>query len=361
MVDILSPIQIGPYQLPNRLIMSPMTRCRAGNGNVPGAMNATYYEQRASAGLIVTEATQISLQGVGYPNTPGIHSAEQVEGWKLVTNAVHAAGGHIFLQLWHVGRISHPSLQPDGVLPVAPSAVQPEGQAPTPEGMRPFVTPRALELGEIAQVVEQYGAAATNAKTAGFDGVEIHGANGYLIDQFLRDKTNRRTDAYGGSIANRARLLIEIAETLVAVWGAERVGVRLSPLNPFNDIADSTPAETFGYAVDQLSQLGLAFLDLVEGEADGGLVLNAAHFRSSWRQVLIANKGYDRARANALLASGGADAVAFGAPFLANPDLPDRFRHGAPLNQPDRSTFYGGGDAGYTDYPFLHSDLAATR
>jgi len=282
-----------------------------------------------------------------------------VQGWKEVTSAVHAAGGHIFLQLWHVGRISHPSLQPGGALPVAPSAVRPEGQAWTPDGFQPFVTPRALEPSEIEEIVEQYGVAGANAKAAGFDGVEIHAANGYLIDQFLRDKTNRRTDAYGGSIANRARFLIEVAETVVPVWGAERVGVRLSPLNPFNDIADSTPAETFGYAIDQLSRLRLAFLDLVEDQAVGVPALNAAHFRAFWRQVLIANRGYDLARANALLTSGAADAVAFGVPFLANPDLPERFRRGAPLNEPDRSTFYGGGESGYTDYPFLNSDLTA--
>jgi N-ethylmaleimide reductase len=359
MTDILTPIRVGPYDLPNRLVMSPMTRSRAGKGNVPGAINASYYAQRANAGLIISEATQISPQGVGYPNTPGIHSPEQVEGWKQVTSAVHAAGGHIFLQLWHVGRISHPSLQPDGALPVAPSAIRPEGQAWTPEGLRPFVTPRALELREIAQIVEQYGAAAANAKAAGFDGVETHGANGYLIDQFLRDKTNRRTDEYGGSIPNRARFLIEVAEALVSVWGAERVGVRLSPLNPFNDIADSTPAETFGYAVDQLSHLHLAFLDLVEDTPAEGPALNAQYFRPSWRRVLIANRGYDLARANALLANGGADAVAFGVPFLANPDLPERFRRGAPLNKPDPSTFYGGGEAGYTDYPSLKPELSA--
>jgi N-ethylmaleimide reductase len=359
MANILTPIRMGPYDLPNRVIMSPMTRNRAGKGNVPGAINASYYAQRSSAGLIVSEATQISPQGVGYPNTPGIHSVEQVEGWKLVTSAVHAAGCRIFLQLWHVGRISHPSLQPDGALPVAPSAVQPAGQAWTPEGMKPFVTPRALEFSEIAQIVEQYGAAAANAKAAGFDGVEIHGANGYLIDQFLRDKTNRRTDAYGGSIPNRARFLIEIAEALVPVWGGERIGVRLSPLNPFNDIADSTPAETFAYAIDQLSSLHLTFLDLVEDKPLEGPALDARYFRRWWQQVLIANRGYDLARANALLASGAADAVAFGVPFLANPDLPERFRRGASLNEPDRSTFYGGGEAGYTDYPFLNPEVAA--
>lgn len=351
-MNIFTPVQIGPYELPNRLIMAPMTRNRADLGNVPRAINAAYYAQRAGAGLIITEATQVSPQGVGYPNTPGIHSAAQVEGWKQVTEAVHAAGGRVFLQLWHVGRISHPSLQPDGELPVAPSAVRPEGQAWTAEGMKPYVTPRAFELREIPGIIEQYRAGAANARSAGFDGIEIHAANGYLIDQFLRDKTNQRRDAYGGSVPNRVRLLIEIAEALIEIWGQERVGVRLSPLNPFNDIADSTPAETFGYAIDQLNRFQLAFLDLVED----GTSLDARHFRRSWNQVLIANRGYDKERANALLAD-GADAVGFGVPFVANPDLPERFRRGAALNPPDRKTFYGGGEAGYTDYPFLEKEL----
>ena len=361
MVDILTPVRIGPYELPNRLVMSPMTRNRAGLGNAPTAINATYYAQRAGAGLIITEATQVSPQGVGYPNTPGIHSAEQVEGWKQVTHAVHSAGGRIFLQLWHVGRISHPSLQPGGALPVAPSAIRPEGQALTTEGLKPFATPRALELAEIAGIVDQYRAGAVNARTAGFDGVEIHAANGYLLDQFLRDKTNHRRDGYGGSIPNRARLLLEVAEALLDVWGPQRIGVRLSPLNSFNDIADSTPAETFGYAIDQLNRLHLAFLDLVEDKLAGSAPLDARYFRGSWSQALIANRGYDLERANALLAEGGADAVAFGVPFLANPDLPERFRRGAALNPPNRSTFYGGGQDGYTDYPFLDSELVAAR
>jgi N-ethylmaleimide reductase len=355
MTNILTPIRVGLNDLPNRLIMSPMTRNRADVGNVPTAINAAYYAQRASAGLIITEATQVAPQGLGYPNTPGIHSDAQVEGWTHVTQAVHDAGGRIFLQLWHVGRISHPALQPNGELPVAPSAVRPEGQAWTTEGMKPYVTPRALEPGEIQGIVEQYRTAGLNAQSAGFDGVEIHAANGYLLDQFLRDKTNQRTDEYGGSIPNRARLLIEIAEALIGVWGPERIGVRLSPLNPFNDIADTTPAETFGYAIDQLNRLRLAFLDVVED----GASLDARHFRPSWNQVLIANRGYDQERANALLASGGADAVAFGVPFLANPDLPERFRRGAALNPPNRKTFYGGGEAGYTDYPFLNLELVA--
>lgn len=360
MVNILSPIRIGPYELPNRVIMAPMTRSRAGEGNAPTELTATYYAQRSGAGLIISEATQISLQGVGYPFTPGIHSAAQVEAWKQVTTAVHARGSRIFLQLWHVGRISHPSLQEDGALPVAPSAVRPEGQAWTLQGMLPFVTPRALELAEIPGVIEDYRQAGVNAKKAGFDGVEIHAANGYLIDQFLRDKTNRRTDAYGGTVPNRARFLLEVAEALIGVWGAERVGVRVSPLNPRNDIFDSTPEETFGYAIRQLNALRLAFLDIVEDEANG-LRLDARYFRASWNQALIANREYTRERANALLAEGGADAVAFGTAFLANPDLPERFRRNAPLNEPDRATFYGGGAAGYIDYPALDREAAIAQ
>lgn len=360
MVNILSPIRIGPYDLPNRVIMAPMTRSRAGEGNAPTELAATYYTQRSSAGLIISEATQISPQGVGYPFTPGIHSPAQIEAWKQVTTAVHAQGSRIFLQLWHVGRISHPSLQPEGALPVAPSAIRPEGQAWTLQGMLPFVTPRALELSEIAGVIDDYRQAAANAKTAGFDGVEIHAANGYLIDQFLRDKTNRRTDAYGGSIPNRARFLLEVAEALIGVWGPERVGVRVSPLNPRNDIFDSAPAETFGYAVNQLNALRLAFLDIVEDEANG-LRLDARYFHASWKQVLIANREYTLERANALLAEGKADAVAFGTAFLANPDLPERFRRNAPLNVPNRATFYGGGAEGYTDYPALDREVAAAQ
>jgi len=354
-LDILSPFKLGPLQLPNRVVMAPMTRNRAGRGNAPGPLNATYYAQRVSAGLIITEATQISPQGVGYPGTPGIHSAEQVAGWKGVTEAVHAAGGRIFLQLWHVGRISHPSLQPDGALPVAPSAIAPAGQAMTLEGMKPFVTPRALESAEIAGIVEDYRRAARNARHAGFDGVELHGANGYLIDQFLRDGSNRRTDHYGGSTENRARLLIEAIEAMVAEWGAERVGVRLSPTNPFNDMVDSNPAATFATAVGELDRFGLAYLHIVEPAGSdpvgGGEAPDIRFFRTLWRGALMANKGYDLARANAVVQAGWADLVSFAVLFLANPDLPLRFRRGGPFNPPDRKTFYGGSAAGYTDYP----------
>jgi N-ethylmaleimide reductase len=356
-IDVFSPFRLGPLELPNRVVMAPMTRNRAGAGNAPSALNATYYEQRTGAGLIVSEATQISPEGVGYPGTPGIHSAEQVEGWKGVAAAVHGAGGRIFLQLWHVGRISHPSLQPDGALPVAPSAIAPTGAAWTLSGMLPFATPRALETSEMPRLVEDYRRAAANARQAGFDGVELHGANGYLIDQFLRDKSNLRTDRYGGSALNRARLLIEVTEALIGVWGNDRVGVRLSPTNPYNDVGDSNPAATFGTAVGELNKLGPAYLHIIEpGATDpvpAGEVPDIRFFRKLWRGPLIANKGYDLERANTVLHDGVADLVSFAALFIANPDLPERFRRGAAFNPPDRKTFYGGTAAGYTDYPAL--------
>jgi N-ethylmaleimide reductase len=356
-VDIFSPFRLGPLDLPNRVVMAPMTRNRAGPGNVPTALNATYYAQRAGAGLIVTEATQVSPQGVGYPGTPGIHSAEQGAGWKLVTEAVHAAGGRIFLQLWHVGRISHPSLQPGGSLPVAPSAIAPAGQAWTTNGMEAFVTPRALEADEIPGIVDDFRRGARNAREAGFDGVELHGANGYLIDQFLRDSTNKRTDRYGGSASNRTRFLIEVTEALIGEWGGERVGVRLSPTNPYNDIADSNPAATFSTAARELDRLGIAYLHIVEpGPGDPvatGEMPDIRFFRKIWRGPLVANKGYDLERANAVLRDGAADLVSFAALYLANPDLDQRFRRGGPFNPPDRKTFYGGAAKGYTDYPAL--------
>jgi len=354
--DIFSPFQLGPLRLANRVVMAPMTRNRAGPGNAPTALNATYYAQRAGAGLIVAEASQVSPQGLGYPGTPGIHSAEQVAGWKLVTRAVHDAGGRIFLQLWHVGRISHPSLQPGGALPVAPSSIAPAGQAWTLDGMKSYVTPRALDIAELPGIVAQYRDGAANAKAAGFDGVEVHAAHGYLLDQFLRDSTNRRSDGYGGSAANRARLLVEVMEAVAGVWGGERVGVHLSPTNlAFNDISDSNPAETFSTAVRTLDRLGLAYLHLVEpGPADPvgpGPRLDAAFFRPLWRGALVANKAYDLARANTVLRGGAADLVSFATLFIANPDLPERLRRGASLNAPDRKTYYGGGAKGYIEYP----------
>ncbi len=354
-LTLLTPARLGPYTLPNRMVMAPMTRCRAGEACVPAEMAATYYRQRASAGLIVTEATQVAPQGVGYPATPGIHTDEQVEGWKRVTAAVHEQGGRIFLQLWHVGRISHPSFQPGGALPVAPSAIAPEGTARTSEGAQPFVTPRALGLDEIPGVVQQFADGARRALEAGFDGVEIHGANGYLIDQFLRDGTNHRTDAYGGSIEKRARFLLEVMEAVVRVWGADRVGVRLSPLSPFNSMSDSDPEATFGHAAGELGKLGIAYLHAatlagVENPESREHRM-AALLRERFGGALILNGGYTRETGEALVAAGLADFVAFGALFLANPDLPERFAEGAPLNEPDRATFYGGDHRGYIDYP----------
>jgi N-ethylmaleimide reductase len=348
---LFQPIRIGELSLKNRLVMAPMTRNRANGNDAPHPLNARYYAQRASAGLIVTEASQISPQGKGYPGTPGCYSPEQVEGWRLVTNAVHARGGHIFLQLWHVGRISHPSLQPGGALPVAPSAIAPAGNAMTAAGPLPFVTPRALELAEIPGIVADFRRAAVNAEAAGFDGVELHGANGYLLDQFLRDSTNRRGDAYGGPVANRARLLLEVAEAVAGVLGAGRVGVRLSPLNPFNDMADSDPRGTFGYAAKELGRLGLGYLHLTRGGDPGDFDWHA--LRRAFGGKVILNGGFDRAQANAALAAGIADLIAFGTAYLANPDLAERLRQGAALNPPQRETFYGGDARGYIDYPSL--------
>ncbi len=355
-INLLSPYQLGDLTLVNRMVMAPLTRNRALQGNVPQQLNATYYAQRASAGLIISEASQVSPQGLGYPNTPGIHSPEQVEGWKLVTDAVHQQEGRIFLQLWHVGRISHPDLQPDGAIPVAPSAITPKGEAMTYEGMKPFVTPRALLTEEIPTIVEQFRLGAENALAAGFDGVEIHGANGYLIDQFLRDGTNQRTDKYGGSIENRARLLLEITEAVTSVWGAKRVGVRFSPSGTFNDMRDSNPLETFGYAAVALNQFDLAYVHIFEAiQADirhGGTVVPTSYLRQRYKGTLMVNGSYTRDRGDAVLANKEADLVSFGTLFIANPDLPQRFALNAPLNQADPTTFYGGGEKGYTDYPF---------
>ena len=359
-IKVFSPIQLGPCALKNRMAMAPMTRNRAGLGNVPQPMNAEYYMQRASAGLIITEGSQVAAEAVGYPATPGIHSSEQVAGWNKVTEAVHAEGGRIFLQLWHCGRISHPSLLPGGMLPVAPSAIAPKGEVFTPEGMKPFATPHALTLDEIPGVIEQYRSAARHALEAGFDGVEIHGANGYLLDQFLRDGSNQRSDAYGGSFANRARLILEVTEAVCGEWGADRVGIRLSPLQPFNDMRDSEPEAIFAYVVERINQFGLAYLHVTEMGKDSpgaaGPAFDFATLREIWRGVYITNGGYDLARANSALAAGFADMIAFGVPFLANPDLPERYARWAPLNKADPATFYGGGEHGYTDYPFLEPD-----
>jgi N-ethylmaleimide reductase len=358
--DLFTPFQLGALALPNRVVMAPMTRNRAGPGNVPGGLAAEYYRQRASAGLIVTEATQVSPQGVGYPGTPGIHDDHQVAGWRRVTDAVHAAGGRIFLQLWHVGRISHPSLQPYGALPVAPSAIAAKGDAFTASGPQPFVTPRALETAEIPGIVAQFENGARHARGAGFDGVEIHGANGYLIDQFLRDGTNRRTDRYGGTLENRARFLLEVTEAVAGVWGAERVGVRLSPQSDFNDMHDSDPRATFGHAALALEPFGLAYLHIVEplGALPEGTPPLGPDLKEAFAGPLMVNGGYTRPLAEAALARGEADLVSFGASFLANPDLPLRLARNAPLNAPDLATFYGGTERGYTDYPALDDALA---
>ncbi len=342
--DLFTPLTLGKLLLPNRIVMAPMTRSRAGAGNAPNCMMATYYLQRAGAGLIISEATQVSPQGVGYPGTPGMHSYDQIAGWRNVTDAVHAAGGRIFVQLWHVGRISHPSLQPGGQLPVAPSAIRPEGEAMTAEGMQPFVTPRALETEEIPGIVEQYARAATNAAAAGFDGAEIHAANGYLLDQFLRDGSNQRADGYGGTPENRARLLLEVTTAVCDVLGAGQVGVRISPDGTFNDMRDSDPVTTFGAVARMLNKIHPAYLHVVEGKFDCGLL------RRAFKGVYMANGGYDLNRGNAALASGAADLIAYGMPFIANPDLPWRFANNAPLAEANPGKLYGGDETGYTDY-----------
>ena len=357
---LMQPFQLGDLALPNRVVMAPLTRNRAAHGSdVPSELAATYYRQRASAGLIVSEGTQISRQGQGYVWTPGLYTDKQVEGWRRTTDAVHEAGGRIFAQLWHVGRVSHVSLQPNGGAPVAPSAIRASTRTFIDSGFAEVSEPRALETAEIAGIVEDYRRGAKNAKAAGFDGVELHGANGYLIDQFLRDGTNRRSDGYGGSAQNRTRFLTEVTEAIVGEWGGDRVGVRLSPTNPYNDIADSNPAATFAAAVGALARFSLAYLHIVEpGASDpvaAGEMTDLKFFRKIWRGVLIGNKGYDLARADAAIRDGTADLVAFATLFLANPDLPERFRRGGTFNAPDRKTFYGGSTAGYTDYPALGS------
>jgi 2,4-dienoyl-CoA reductase-like NADH-dependent reductase (Old Yellow Enzyme family) len=348
MPGLLDPITLGDLQLQNCVIMAPLTRNRSsGVGRVPNALMAQYYAQRASAGAILSEATSVMPSGVGYPQTPGIWSREHVEGWRGVTNAVHEAGGKILLQLWHVGRISDPSYH-DGAPPVAPSAVAASGNVSLLRPQRPYPLPRALRTDEIPSIVAGFRQGALNARTAGFDGVEIHGANGYLLDQFLQDRTNQRTDQYGGSIENRARLLLEVTDAVVSVWGAGLVGVHLAPRGEAHDIADSNPAETFGYAVSELSRRGIAFLCVRESLTGHrfGPALRAA-FRGSY----IANEGLTPESAQGLLAAGEADAVAFGKLFIANPDLPQRLRANLPLNAWQSETFYSSGPEGYTDYP----------
>jgi len=360
-MKLLSPYKLGPYELKNRMIMAPMTRNRAGRGNAPQPMNALYYAQRAGAGLIITEAAPVSPQGLGYPDMPGIYSPEQIAGWRLVTDLVHKRGGLIFLQLFHCGRISHPSLQPGGVTPVAPSAIKPEGESMTYKGPRPFVEPRALEVDEISGIVEQFRRGAENAREAGFDGVELHAANGYLLDQFLRNGTNQRNDQYGGSVEHRARFLFEVTEAVVNVVGDGRVGVRISPENPFNSISDSDSEALFSHVAEGLNRFPLAYLHVVEINLsnptvyNGGLNSITQKLRGVFKGTYMTNGGYDKDRAERVLERGDADLVSFGHLFLANPDLPERFSNNAPLNDPDPTTFYGGNERGYTDYPFLSS------
>jgi N-ethylmaleimide reductase len=361
-VDVFSPYALGPLKLKNRMVMAPLTRSRAEANNVPSSMAVTYYSQRASAGLIITEATQASAGGQGYVSTPGIYNEEQIAAWKKITDAVHQRGGLIFVQLWHVGRISHPVFR-NGELPVAPSAVAPRGvQTYTDQGFQDIPTPRALETAEIPDIIEEFRQAAINAKTAGFDGIEIHGANGYLLDQFLEDSTNQRTDEYGGSVENRARLLFEVISAITEVWDSNRVGVRLSPGGTFNDMCDSHPQQTFGYVVKRLATLNLAYLHLVEPSPPQGEHpmpdLSARYFRPLYPGTLVVAGGYTHEKADAVLQEGLADLVAFGQLFIANPDLPERFKRNAPLNPPDRSSFYGGTDKGYIDYPTLEENKA---
>lgn len=353
---LFSPLQMGGLDLPNRIVMAPLTRNRADDvtGEV-GPMQAEYYAQRASAGLIITEATQISPEGKGYVGTPGIHTPGQVAAWRQVTDAVHAEGGRIVVQLWHVGRISHVSLQPGGQAPVAPSEIAAKAQTVTREGFVDTSAPRALRLDEMPRIVADYVHAARCARDAGFDGIELHAANGYLLDQFLKDGPNRREDAYGGPVENRMRLLLEVLDGLATIWEPERIGLRLSPWSSFNDASDSDPDATFGAVVARLNGRGLGYLHLVEGNTGGARDGDFDALRARWQGVYMANNGYDRDLAMTRVAEGKADLVAFGRPYIANPDLVDRLRRDAQLNEGDQATYYGGGAEGYTDYPSLET------
>ncbi|MGB3864472.1 MAG: alkene reductase [Xanthobacteraceae bacterium] len=360
--NLFEPYKLGPVTLANRAVMAPLTRNRAGADFVPSPLAVEYYGQRASAGLLVTEASQISQQGQGYQDTPGIYSREQIAGWRKVTEHVHARGGHIFIQLWHVGRISHTSLQPDGGAPVAPSAIRANTRTFVGGQFTAVSEPRALELNEIPGIIDSYKRAAANAREAGFDGVEIHGANGYLLDQFARDGSNKRADAYGGAIENRARLMLEVARAVATEAGAERTGIRISPVTPANDVSDSNPQALFDHIVDGLNAAKLAYIHVIEGSTGGprdNLPFDYASLRKRFSGAYIANNGYDLALAEKALAANDADLIAFGKPFIANPDLVERFKRGAPLNAPDTATFYGGGAKGYTDYPTLALDTAS--
>jgi len=357
---LFEPLNLGAIAISNRILMAPLTRGRAGVSRIPNDLMVEYYTQRASAGLIFSEATQISEQAAGWEQSPGIHTAEQVAGWKKVTEAVHQKGGKMVLQLWHTGRCSHPDFQPGGGLPVSSSAIAPQGEVRTPNGKKPYVIPHALTLEEIPGVIQQYVLATRNAKEAGFDGVEVHGANGYLIDQFLRDGVNQRTDSYGGSIENRARFLLEVTEAVIQEWSSDRVGVRLSPYNPFNDMKDSDPIATFTYTAAALNAFNLAYLHILEplpGHFFGveGVERAAPHMRREFKNSMILNGGYDAQTGAAALRNQEAEAIAYGVPFIANPDLVERFKQGAALNEPDQATFYTHDAKGYTDYPMLGS------
>ncbi|TKU42789.1 alkene reductase [Citrobacter sp. wls716] len=356
--SLFTPLNIGRYRLEHRVIMAPLTRMRAGKGNVPNGLAPEYYSQRATkGGLIITEATQVTPYGQGYPGTPGIHSREQIDGWKKVTDAVHAKGGLIFMQLWHVGRSSHSSFQPGGVLPVAPSAIAISTEkCLTPDWQQvAYEVPHALELDEIPGIIDAYREGARNALVAGFDGVEIHGANGYLLEQFLHDHSNKRTDSYGGSVENRARLLIEVTEAVAEIWGADRTGVRLSPFGTYNDVGDSDPIGLYSYVLSELGKLNIAYVSLIEARGGNGMEIGTPQsvdqLRPFWPGTLILAGGFTGKTGNEAIGSGRADAIAFGRQFIANPDLPARLRLNLPLNSYDRSTFYGGGEEGYTTYP----------
>ncbi|WP_409562453.1 alkene reductase [Hyphomicrobium sp. B1] len=354
MTTLFDPLKAGAFSLKNRVVLAPLTRCRASAGRVPNDMMREYYVQRASAGLMLTEATSVTPMGVGYPDTPGIWSEEQVAGWKKITDAVHAAGGTILLQLWHVGRISDP-IYLDGKLPVAPSAIAPKGHVSLVRPKKEFVTPRALELNEIPSVVAEYRRGAENAKRAGFDGVEVHGANGYLLDQFLQDSTNKRTDQYGGPIENRARLMLEVVDACIEVWGADRVGLHLAPRCDSHDMGDSNPLETFGYVATEVGKRKIAFICTREYQGPDSI---SPELKKRFGGVFIGNEKFTKETAQAAIEAGTVDAVAFGKTFIANPDLPLRFKLDAPLNPPDPDSFYGGTEKGYTDYPALESQNA---
>jgi N-ethylmaleimide reductase len=364
---LFTPTQVGPYRLSHRVAMAPLTRMRSDPGDIPSELMVEYYKQRTTkGGLIISEASPVSIRGNGYAGAPGIYSDTQIAGWQRVTEAVHARGGRIFQQLWHVGRQSHVDLQPNGDAPVAPSAIAAEGYAYSKRGEVPFSMPRALALHEIPAIIEEFRSGAERALRAGFDGVEIHGANGYLPDQFLQDGTNKRTDEYGGPIENRARFMLEVTQAAISVWGADRVGVRIAPSGTYGSMSDSDPAATFGYVTTQLDRLGIAYLHVVEPRIKGTEELShgrapiaAQHLRPKFSRTLIAAGGFTPASAEAIVTFGDADLVAFGRHFISNPDLPERIRQGLPLTRYDRSTFYGGDARGYTDYPTAEAAAAA--